>query len=163
MTTSAEKQQFLAEIIEGEPIPKGKLSYFRTRLSNKLHEAVLDLFETLENEKRFTKADLARRIGKDPAQITRWFGEPGNWEFETVSDLLLGMGCELNISARSLVEKMTPVDLAVERKKPDDSALEQSYTSAASPQLKLVRGESALASLLNKKQPSSRSLLDMAA
>ena len=42
---------------------------------------------------------MARRIHKRPEQITRLLGAPGNWTLDTVSDLLLGMGFEPELSA----------------------------------------------------------------
>lgn len=93
MTTSQENS-FLSEIQSGEPIPVAKLAYFRGRLSNRIHALVLEEFARLENEKKITRAELARRIARKPEQITRWLGTPGNWTFDTFSDLLLGMGCE---------------------------------------------------------------------
>jgi hypothetical protein len=97
MTTS-HPTPFLSEIVEGSPIPPSKLGYFRARLSNRIHELVLDAFMKLEAMGKISRADLARRIGRKPEQVTRWLGAPGNWTIETVSDLLLGMGCELGLS-----------------------------------------------------------------
>lgn len=94
MTTSA-TQDFLSEIIGGGPIPGGKLTYFQARLSGRIHQAMLNAFGRLEREKNFTRRDLARRIGRKPEQITRWFSYPGNLTLDTVSDIFLGMGYEL--------------------------------------------------------------------
>lgn len=94
MTTSP-KTAFLSEILEhGKQIPAGKLAYFRARLKNRLHEVVLNYFVALD----INKADLARKLGRKPEQITRWLGSPGNWTLDTLSDLLLGMGCEPSLS-----------------------------------------------------------------
>lgn len=84
----------MSEILSGESIPVGKLAYFRSRLTNKIHELVLTEFARLERNNAISKAELARRIGKKPEQVTRWLGAPGNWTLETFSDLLLGMKCE---------------------------------------------------------------------
>lgn len=99
--TAFRQNTFLSEIISGEPIPIGKLAYFRARLADRIYELVLEKYISLE-ETGFTKAELARRINRKPEQITRWFGSPGNWTIETVSDLLLGMGCEPTLSISSL-------------------------------------------------------------
>lgn len=99
---------FLSEILSGSVIPQGKLAYFRARLSNNIHELVLSVFMRLERENKINKAELARRIGRKPEQVTRWLAAPGNWTFETFSDLLLGMGYEPQISFSSLAEKKVP-------------------------------------------------------
>jgi hypothetical protein len=104
MTTS-QLVSFLSEIVSGAPIPPEKLGYFRGRLSNRLHELVLDLFSELEREGKITRAELARRIGRAPEQITRWFGGVGNVTTDTISDLLLGMGYELTLNAVNLLEQ----------------------------------------------------------
>jgi hypothetical protein len=103
MTTS--QTSFLSEIISGDPIPANKLGYFRARLTNRLHELIITEFERLSQSGKISKADLARRIGKKPEQITRWLGAPGNWTIETVSDLAIGMGCEPKINLLSFLEQ----------------------------------------------------------
>jgi hypothetical protein len=63
----------------------------------RLHEQVLSVFLQLESRKEISKAELARRLNKDPAVINRWLSGPGNWELRTVSDLLAGMGYEPDV------------------------------------------------------------------
>jgi hypothetical protein len=100
MTTS--HSAFLSEILAGEPIPLGKLAYFRERLRNKLHEIISLEFIRQQHGRGLTKADMARRIGRKPEQVTRWLGAPGNWTLDTVSDLLLAMGSEMEFAVMSL-------------------------------------------------------------
>jgi hypothetical protein len=84
------------EILDAPELSKKALGYFRARLKNRLHQSVLSEF--LKREANgFTKAKFARRIGKRPELITRLLGAPGNWELDTVSDLLLAMGSELEL------------------------------------------------------------------
>src|SRR5262245_50357405 len=90
MTTSA-PTQFLSEILNGDPIPKGKLAFFQERFRDHLYELVVSEFVRRETAGQLTKKQVADRIHKDPSQITRWLGAPGNWELETVSDLLLAI------------------------------------------------------------------------
>ena len=90
MNTS-QKNNFLSEVLNGGRIPLGTLSYFRERFRDRLYDLVLDGFFKQEEETGLTRADVARRIGRRPEQITRWFGAPGNWTLETVSDLLLAI------------------------------------------------------------------------
>lgn len=96
---------FLSEILGGQPIPIGKLAYFRARLSNEIHELVLSEFVRLERENKINRAELARRIGRKPEQVTRWLGAPGNWTIETFSDLVLAMGYEPQLSLSPLAER----------------------------------------------------------
>lgn len=83
----------MSGIAAGEPIPLGKRAYFQQRTLNKFYDFVVSKFLEREAE-GLTKAELARRIGKGPDQVSRWLGAPGNWTLETVSDLLLGIAAE---------------------------------------------------------------------
>jgi len=95
--------------MEKKEIPVGKLAYFRERLKNRLHELVFLEFLRQQRERKLTQAELARRIGKAPEQVNRWLGAPGNWELDTVSDLLLGMGAEPAFSIEHLADRLSPV------------------------------------------------------
>ncbi len=49
-----------------------------------------------EAERRgLTKRELAAALDKDPAQITRWLAAPSNFELDTLSDILLALGAEM--------------------------------------------------------------------
>ncbi|MGD0288336.1 MAG: hypothetical protein ABSC63_01610 [Candidatus Binataceae bacterium] len=100
MTTS-QTQSFLTEILQGERIPVGKLEYFRARLQSRLHQLVLAEFLRQE-DRGLHQAELARRIGRKPEVVNRLLGAPGNWTLNTVSDLLLGMGVELELAIEHL-------------------------------------------------------------
>lgn len=84
-----------------QQISAGTQSYFRARLGNRLHEAVIDRFAALQKI-GFTHEELARRIGRDPGQVRRWLGSPGGWTIDIASDLLLGMNCELDFLIRTM-------------------------------------------------------------
>jgi hypothetical protein len=88
MTTSQTSDLF-DEILDGRPIPREKLAYFRARLRLQFHELIVRRFLQKEN---FTKAELARRIGRAPEVINRLLAEPGNYTLNTLSDLMIGMG-----------------------------------------------------------------------
>lgn len=103
MTTSRTKS-FLAEIVNGDPIPADKLAYFRARLQDRIYDLVVSEYLQKDAVQKVTRIELAKRIGKDPAQITRYLSSPGNWTLETISDLLLGISAaELEIGIRPLV------------------------------------------------------------
>jgi len=99
---------FLSEIlegIEGEEIPKHKLAYFRARLRNRIYDLVVSEFALLQEQKNATKADLARRIGRDAAQVSRWLSAPSNWTLDTISDLLIAMASEPKLGIDLLKDK----------------------------------------------------------
>lgn len=92
--TMSRPTHFLSEIeADNVPIPPGKLAYFQERLRNRIYHFVLSKFFDAER-RGLTKALLARRLGSDPAVISRLLGAPGNWTLDTVSNLLLGIARE---------------------------------------------------------------------
>ncbi len=103
--------EFLTEILDldAEKIPLGKLAFFQEQLKHQLHEVVLRRLHTVcESKPEFTRRHLARRIGRQPEQVTRWLGAPGNLTMETASDLLIGLGAVLDpvsLGVDSLVVK----------------------------------------------------------
>src|SRR5271170_3876012 len=119
MTTS--QVQFFNEILDldNATIPLGKIAFFRARFRNRLHQLVLQKFLFLEDTRGFSRADLARRIGRRPEQVTRWLGAPGNWTLDTISDLLLGMACELDSNAIDLLHKLETPEPPQIPKSPD--------------------------------------------
>jgi len=102
MPTSQEASTFLNDVLSAEVIPEGKMAYFRGRLANRFHALVLSEFARLEAAGKINGSKLARRISREPAQISRWLGSAGNWTFDTLSDLLLGMGYEPDLSVIDL-------------------------------------------------------------
>lgn len=93
MTTSPLEAYFSKthEITE-EKIPEEVLDYFRARLKDQFHDVVIEEFiKRKEEDPNFSKAVLARRLGKRPEQISRWLGSPGNWTSDTFSDLLIAI------------------------------------------------------------------------
>lgn len=109
MTTFQE--QLLIEVCDvfGGTVPLETRLYFRERLRRRLHDLVLNEFAKLEAE-GFTRAQLGRRVGKTPAQITRYLGGPGDWTLDTVSDLLLAMGGEPSLETMDhLEDRLVPI------------------------------------------------------
>ena len=78
-----------------KPTPRD-VFYHRAKLQANIYHDVLQRFAELAKANGFTKKQLADAIGKDAAQITRLFAEPGNWTLATVSDLLIGMEAQLD-------------------------------------------------------------------
>jgi hypothetical protein len=72
---------------------------------------VVEEFQKQEAAGLLSKADVARRIHRKPEQITRWLGAPGNWELETVSDLLLAISkAEPKVTLSELASKPRAVN-----------------------------------------------------
>ncbi|MFO1047910.1 MAG: helix-turn-helix transcriptional regulator [Geminicoccaceae bacterium] len=72
------------------------VEYFRQRNRERLYAAVMSVVAECIEDGNLTKADIARIIGKDPAQITKWFGGPANLTLDTISLLLLSCGAEMD-------------------------------------------------------------------
>jgi|SRR5579862_5495231 len=109
MTTSA--APFLAPILSGDPIPIETLVYFRTRFRLRLQEFILHEFARCQRQAekaghKFTRRDLAHRINRKPELVTRWLGSAGNMTADTISDLLLGIGAETDLTAAYLSDVM---------------------------------------------------------
>lgn len=77
-------------------IPRRDRAFYRRRQQNRVHAALAAFFVEEAQAGRMTKKKLAELIEKDPAQITRWLTEPGNLEIDTISDILLAMGAEMD-------------------------------------------------------------------
>jgi hypothetical protein len=88
-----------------EPLGRGDLVYHRQRLRNRIYECVYKAVLRRHERDGITRTDLAARLGKDRAQISRWLSGPSNWTIDTVSDLLLALDVELELST-CLIEEM---------------------------------------------------------
>lgn len=111
MKATSRKASVLSEVSDDMAImPKGKMSYFVEMSLLETHSFVLDLFLQKQKENpKFTRAHLARRIHKDPAQITRWLSNPSNWKNTTLHELLLGIcGGKLAPSVTKYIDIAAP-------------------------------------------------------
>lgn len=104
MTTS-QLTPLEAEILESKELSPRAITYFQERLRNRLHETVLKEYLRQHDLNGTRKSQIALRLGKDPAQITRWLGAPGNWTIDTISDLLIAMGNELSLGVRQVASQ----------------------------------------------------------
>ena len=102
MTTSQTTSLKSAISYEDAPLTPAQLGYFNARIQSKVHVEVLKLFRKLADDGKITRALIAQRLRKKPERITRWLGSSGNWTLATLSELLLAMGYEADISVRSL-------------------------------------------------------------
>lgn len=72
------------------------IAYYRQRQKNRVFTAMAAFFAEEAEKGNITKKELANRLGRDPAQITRWLSAPSNFELDTLSDILLAMGAEID-------------------------------------------------------------------
>ena len=70
-------------------IPAFWLGYFRENFRSEVNDQLVELFHATG----LSKADLARKLGRRPEQVTRWLAAPSNLGLDTVSDLALALGC----------------------------------------------------------------------
>jgi len=132
MTTS-QQTSFIFDALTADRIPESTLVYFRERFKNKLHAIVLQNFIEQERANAVSKADIARKLDKDPSQITRWLKNPGNLTIGSVSDLLLALGSEPSIESTCIV-----ADGVADNRLPD-WLLNTQQTAARSEKMGVVR------------------------
>ncbi len=66
----------------------------RQRLKQGVYRQLVGFFSEEAQRSGLTKAELAKRLNKDPSLISRLFQSPSNMTLETLADLLLAMGAE---------------------------------------------------------------------
>jgi hypothetical protein len=71
-----------------------EMFYFRQRYKNAVFAKLQSFFCEEAEKNGITKATIATRLNRDPAQITRWLSSPGNLTLDTFSDLLFAMEAE---------------------------------------------------------------------
>lgn len=74
---------------------KRDVAYFRQRQKNNVFSSLAQLFAAEAENTGMTKKDLAEALSKDPSQITKWLSAPSNFELDTLSDILLALGAEM--------------------------------------------------------------------
>jgi len=76
-------------------VPTSTFAYLRARFRHRVYTLIIGLFK----KSALSQADLARRLGYDPAQLSRLLSGPGNLTLDTISDILFAIGgLELGIS-----------------------------------------------------------------
>ena len=90
MTTSP-ASSILVEPQGDERVSAKTLAY----VSEAARDQLYDLVVRTCIETGVSKAVLAKRLGKDPAQISRLLGAPGNWTIDTCAELLFAINGSL--------------------------------------------------------------------
>jgi transcriptional regulator with XRE-family HTH domain len=114
--TISRKMSMLLTTIEQEPIPRTTIAFFQRTNQNRYHSLILRLFK----QSGLTQLTLAKRLGKEPAQINRLLSAAGNWTINTIAALMLAMGVDLDDpSATPIAELVRPVASTTTQSGPD--------------------------------------------
>src|SRR6476620_3465861 len=85
--------------------------YYRQRSKNRLFEAITAFFAEEAERRGITKRDIAECLRRDPAQITRWLTNPSNLTSDTISDLLLSLGAEMDYQIVRFEDRPQPNEM----------------------------------------------------
>jgi hypothetical protein len=85
--------------------------YYRQRSKNRLFETITAFFAEEAERRGITKRDIAECLKRDPAQITRWLTSPSNLTSDTISDLLLSLGAEMDYSVARFADRPAPNEM----------------------------------------------------
>jgi hypothetical protein len=80
--------------------------YYRQRTRNKVWEAVIKALDRAYDLHGTKRKDIAQFLGVPASQVSRWLAGPSNWEIDTVSDLLLAAGAEMDFNPARFEERM---------------------------------------------------------
>ena len=86
----------MENISKTNPMSRRDVAYYRQRQKNRVFTALVEFFAQEAERRGVTKKDLAAALSKDPSQITRWMSAPSNFELDTLSDILLALGAEMD-------------------------------------------------------------------
>lgn len=87
MNTTSVQTSLLAEPHGDNRISERTLGYVAEATRDELY----DMLVRACSEAGITKATIAKRLGKDPAQITRLLSASNNWTIDTLSELLFAI------------------------------------------------------------------------
>lgn len=87
---------------------KRERAYYRQRQKNRVFTELVKFFAEEAERRGISKKELATVLEKDPAQITRWLSSPSNFELDTLSDLLLALGAEMDHRIVRFEERVEP-------------------------------------------------------
>jgi transcriptional regulator with XRE-family HTH domain len=72
------------------------------RTIDKVRRALLDAYMVARKTKGTKKKDLAKKLGKDPAQITRWLTRPEQLSIKSLGHLAYALECDVKVELVAL-------------------------------------------------------------
>jgi hypothetical protein len=90
------------------PLADRDIYYYRQRQKNRVFTDIVAFFVEEAERTGITKRDIAESLKKDPAQITRWLSAPSNLTLDSISDLLLSLGAELDYRVCRFADRAKP-------------------------------------------------------
>ena len=91
-------QRRLAQRLED---PTFRAEYERARTEIRQVDEVMRTLDSLRESAGITKAELARKIGKDPASVRRLFSSESNPELKTIVAMAAALNAKIEISVPS--------------------------------------------------------------
>lgn len=95
----------MVDILGIQAPKKRDVYYYRARNKNRVFEKLVSFFAAEAERTGITKKALAEMLDRDPAQITRWLSAPGNLTLDSISDLLLALGAEMDYDVAKFSER----------------------------------------------------------
>jgi DNA-binding phage protein len=87
--------------------PEFRTEYERARAEIAQIDGIMRQLDDLRVQSGFSKAELARRIGKTPSTVRRLFTAEVNPELRTIAAIAVALGAELRITPRTTRRKTT--------------------------------------------------------
>src|SRR5690349_24493980 len=101
----------MADTSKLTPVSDRDVFYYRQRSKNRLFEALTSFFAEEAERRGITKRDIAECLRRDPALITRWLTAPSNLTLDTISDLLLSLGAEMDYVVAKFEDRPQPNEM----------------------------------------------------
>ena len=79
---------------KNDPKPIRDIAYYQQRYRNRVFSKLVSFITEQAQKHQLTKKDIAERIRKDPALLSRLLSNPSNLTLDTISDLLLAFDAE---------------------------------------------------------------------
>jgi transcriptional regulator with XRE-family HTH domain len=80
-------------------------------LKNRVFEALVALYAEEAETQGLTRKEVAERLKRDPAVVSRWLRAPSNLTLDTISDLLLAVGAEMDVRFVRFADRVNPNEM----------------------------------------------------